>query len=101
MGNDSAKGMKSAYELALERLESQGIEKPNAANLSAATKASIAEARAKAKSKLAELEIMHRDRLLALAEPTAREESAANYLRDRRRVEENLDRQLEALRQAE
>ncbi len=90
--------MKSAYELALERLEQQGIEKPRAEGLPAEVKAAMAEARAKAESKLAELEIMHRDRLAGLGDPAARREEEEGYLRERRRVEERREENLETLR---
>ena len=60
---DKAKGMKSAYELALERLESQGIDRPSETALTDDQKRAIAESRNLTESKLAELEILHRDKL--------------------------------------
>src|SRR5436305_13070566 len=50
-------GMKSAYELALERLERQGIERPREESFSDELRAGIAEARRQAEAKLAEIEI--------------------------------------------
>ena len=55
--------MKSAYELALERLESQGIERPRQESLSEETRQRLNDVRQQAAAKLAELEILHLDRL--------------------------------------
>jgi hypothetical protein len=90
--------MKSAYELALERLEAQGIERPREEALSDETKRAIAEARRVTESKLAELEILHRDGLRKLADPAKAEEAEDNYRRERRRIEDERDRKLEKLR---
>ena len=87
--------MKSAYELALERLERQGIERPQEGALSEAVREQMAEARRRAEARLAELEILHRDRLRKGAEPAEEEEG---YLRERRRIEEDRERALERLR---
>lgn len=100
-GEAKTSGIKSAYELALERLESQGIERPREASLTEETKLAIAQARRVTESKLAELEILHRDQLVRLAEPAAREEAEANYLRDRRRIEADGERTVARLRDAE
>jgi len=56
--------MKSAYDLALERMESQGIEKPDAGKLGDDVKAQMAEVRAKAGAELAQVEILHKQRSL-------------------------------------
>jgi len=80
--NDKAKGMKSAYELALERMESQGIDRPSATTLSDATKQAIADARALTQAKIAELEILHRDQMAKLTDPMKREEQEEFYLRE-------------------
>ncbi len=90
--------MKSAYEVALERLESQGIEKPSKGALTDETRARVAEARQKARADLAQLEILHRDRLARLADPAARQEERDNYLRERLRIEERLERSVRKLR---
>jgi hypothetical protein len=79
-------GMKSAYELALERLEREGIERPRAEAFSAETKAAIAEARRGTEAKLAELEILHRDRLAGLADFAQRAEEEREYLAERERI---------------
>ena len=46
--------MKSAYDLALERLEQQGIDKPRDESFTAETREQIAELRNQAEAKLAE-----------------------------------------------
>lgn len=95
---DKAVGMKSAYELALERMEKQGIERPRGEEFSAALREKIAEVRNQAEAKLAELEILHRDRLKGLFEHDARREEEEEYVRERRRIEENRDQKIEKLR---
>lgn len=93
MSKDKASGMKSAYELALERLEKQGIERPREDSLSEETREKIAEARRQAEAKLAEVEILHRDKLRG-GDPEAEEQ----YRRDRRRIEDDRDRKIDKLR---
>jgi len=88
---DRAPGVKSAYELALERLDSQGIERPREDSLSEDQRGKVADLRRQAEAKLAELEILHRDRLRKLADPEAREKEEEDYVRERRRIEEQRD----------
>jgi len=92
--------MKSAYELALERLEAQGVERPQATALSEATKRAIAEARRVTEAKLAELEILHRDTLAKLHDAVERDEQERNYRRDRERIESDGERAVARLRAA-
>ncbi len=91
-------GMKSAYEAALERLEAQGIERPREQSLTDEVKAKIAEARSKAEAHLAELEILHRDRLRAMHDPVARQQEEEEYRTDRERIESSRDREIAKLR---
>lgn len=93
---DKASGMKSAYELALERLEKQGIERPRE-DMSGEVKEKVAELRRQAEAKLAELEILHRDRLKKV-DPAKRQEEEEEYVRERRRIEDDRDRKIEKLR---
>ena len=93
--------MKSAYEAALEALERRGIEPPRSESLSAADRERVAEIRAKAAAKLAELEILHRDRRKRSAGGTDTEEAEREYLAERRRIEERRDRDIERLRSGE
>jgi len=89
--------MKSAYELALERLEQRGVDRPRE-DLPAEVQEKIAEARRQAEAKLAELEILHRDRL-GKSNPLTHQEDDDNYVRERRRIEDDRDRKIEKLRQ--
>jgi hypothetical protein len=61
--------MKSAYELALERLENQGIRRPDDTALDEATRSKVEELRNQKEAKLAELEILHQDRLRKMQDP--------------------------------
>ncbi len=92
--------MKSAYELALERLESQGIERPREEALSDAEREQVAEARRKAEAKIAELEILHRDRLAGIADPAERAKAEKDFRHERQRVEEKRDREIERIRES-
>ena len=92
-------GLKSAYELALERLAAEGIERPDPGSLSDETRSRIAEVRRRAEAKLAELEILHRDRLARTLDPAKRREEEEGYQRERRRILDERDREIERLRQ--
>ena len=92
-------GMKSAYELALERLERQGIERPREDSLSDEVRAKMAEARSIAEARLAELEIMYRQRRSKARTALEADELERDYLEDRRRVEAERDRKVETLRE--
>jgi hypothetical protein len=95
---DKSSGMKSAYELALERMEKQGIERPREESFSAEVLQQMSEARSQAEAKLAELEILHRDRIRKVLDPTKRQEDESNYVRERQRIEEDRDRKIAKLR---
>lgn len=95
---DKAAGMKSAYELALERLEKQGIERPREESFGDELREKIAEARRRAEAKLAELEILHKNRLKTQYDPAKRQEEEEEYVRERRRLEDERDRKVEELR---
>jgi hypothetical protein len=84
--HDKSRGIKSAYELALERLDAQGIERPREARLSDDTKRAIAEARKLIEAKLAELDILHRDKMQRLEDPAKREEQEEYYRLERERI---------------
>ena len=98
--DDRAPGIKSAYELALERMEREGIERPREDAVSEATRREMDEVRRRAAAKLAELEIRHRDRRAKLADLAAREEEEKQYLAERRRIEDERERGLAKLRRA-
>jgi hypothetical protein len=86
--------LKSAFELAMERLRSAdreaGIEED--APLTKAQKAEIAEVRRDARAKLAELEVLHTDRRREAGEDAEqRRQVEERYQIDRRRIESALD----------
>ncbi len=91
--------MKSAYEAALERLESQGIARPREEALSDELRQEMAEIRSRATAKLAELEIMHRQSLAEGMNPAVARPAEEEYQRECRRIEERRDDKIRALRE--
>ncbi|HEV8121151.1 MAG TPA: hypothetical protein VGQ67_09175 [Candidatus Polarisedimenticolia bacterium] len=91
---------KSAWELALEKLQKQDRERgetgPGA--LSDAQKKAITDVRAKFQARLAEAEILHQDRRKTAEEPEALAKIEEEYQIDRRRLEEQRDAEIERLR---
>ncbi|MES1211126.1 MAG: hypothetical protein ABUL63_02200, partial [Acidobacteriota bacterium] len=65
--------------------------------LSAETQEKIAEVRRQAEAKLAELEILHRDGLHK-GDPFKQKDTEDNYVRERRRIEDDRDSKIEKLR---
>jgi hypothetical protein len=96
--DDKTTGMKSAYDLALERLERQGIEKPREEALSPEARLKIADLRNQCEAKLAELEILHRDNLARIEDSSDRAKAEEEYAAERRRVEARCERDIERLR---
>ena len=90
--------MKSAYELALERMERQGIAPPREESLTGEQRAEMAEIRRIAEAKLAELEILPRDKFKNLDDWTQRSEQEEYYRLERARIEADRDAKLERLR---
>ena len=92
---------KSAYDLAMEKLEAAdreaGVRKTT---LSPRQKEAIAEARRVAASRLAELEIRFQDTLQAGASRSRaeRDKVEEEYRIDRKRIEDDRDRAIEAIR---
>lgn len=95
---DKSPGMKSAYDLALERLQDQGIEPPRKEGLAPETQAQIAEIRQKAEARIAQLEILLRDRLRATRDPAERAAAEQEYRVERQRLESNRDRDIQQIR---
>ena len=96
--------LKSAFELAMERLKAkdreEGVseEKP----LTGAQKERIAELRRDAKAKLAEMEILHRKNLASAgADPAELAKIEESYATDRARVESRLDSAVAKVRRGE
>lgn len=98
MADEKKSSMKTAYERALEKLEEQGIERPRAEGLPESVRREVEEVRKRAEAKLAELEILHRDRLKQLAEPEARQQEEEDYRRERRMIEAERDDKVTKLR---
>jgi len=98
MGDDAP--LKSAYELAMERLRDKDREEGAAERkpLDADQKRRIAELRSTAKAKLAELEILHRDQTAAARGDAVKlAELDERYEIDRRRVESRLESDIAAV----
>lgn len=91
--------MKTAYEVAIERLERQGIEGPRESGLDPAAREKIADVRGKTEAKLAQLEIMLQDRLRKLEDPVERAKAEEDYAEERRRLEEKRDWQISRIRE--
>jgi len=95
-------GLKSAYELAMERFAKKDAEAGVVQTpLTEAQKAAIAELRSRYQAKIAELEIMHRGNMMAMADPLARETAEDNYRRERDRINAERETRIEAVRRGE
>ena len=100
----SDRPLKSAYELAMERLAAKdreaGVEE--SAPLDEEQKARIAQLRQEAKAKLAELEILHRKNLAATGGDAAEAAKVEDhYAVDRARVESRRDAAIARVRKGE
>ena len=88
--------MKSAYERALEQLESKGISAPRQDALSGDQRQRIDDARSRHQAKVAELEILHRKSMSP--DPAKRLEEEENYRTELRRLSERLESEVERIR---
>jgi hypothetical protein len=90
---------KSALELAMERLRKRdadsGVVQPA---VTEAQKAAIAEARSVHGSKIAELEILHRSKIIAIFDPAERARVEEDYRRELQRLNDDLGRKIEKVR---
>jgi hypothetical protein len=98
----SDRGPKSAYELAMERLRKKDaeegvVQKP----LSDAQKAAIAEARSVYAARVAERQIMHRDRILKTFDPAERETVEEEYRRDLERFATDRDTKIRKIHEGD
>ena len=95
------KPMKSAYELAMERLRKSdrdaGIESRPPTD---AQKAAIAEVRNFYEAKIAEQEVLHQAGLRATVDPEARAALQEHYRRDRERFVSERDAKIERIRRS-
>ena len=89
---------KSSYELAMERLRATDPAGAKKGPLSARQKDEIAEARRVAAARLAEREILFRDALKQTEDPAEREKAENGYLIDRKRIDEDCERKVDAIR---
>lgn len=99
MSESKNPGLKSAYELALERMLQDGIEPPREDSMDQEARDAVGEIRRRAEAKLAELEILHKDRLARAMSPADQEKERSEFALDRSRIEEDRDRRIERLRQ--
>ena len=88
--------MKSAYERALEKLESRGIAAPRQDALDENQRRRIQDERRRHQAKLAELEILHRKNLSP--DPAKRLQEEENYRAELRRLAERLESNIERIR---
>ena len=94
-------GLKSSYELAMERLRKRDAE-AGVTNtpVTDAQKAAIAEIRNFYESKLAEAEVLHQSKLRALLDPAERDALEQGYRRDRERLTSERDNKIEKARKS-
>ncbi len=91
--------MKSAYELAMERLQKKDTAAGIAHTpLTDAQKAAIAEIRNFYESKLAEVQVLHEGKLRELFDPAEQETRLEEYRRDRERLTSERDAKIEKAR---
>src|SRR5438046_2320517 len=92
---------KSAYELAMERLEASDLEAGVVKTaLTDEQKAKIEEARRICAARIAEREILHRDALRHTPDPGERARLEEEFVIDRQRHESDRDREIERIRRA-
>lgn len=95
-------GPKSAFELAMERLNRKdteaGVEQRR---MTDRQKAAIAEVRNLYSAKLAQEEVMHKSALMQSYDPLARAELEAQYQRERERLVRERDGKVERIRNEE
>ena len=89
---------KTSYELAMERLRAADPAGTKKSSLSAKQKEEIAEARRVAAARLAEREILFQDALKQMHDPAEREKAEGEYRTDRKRINDDLERKVEAIR---
>jgi hypothetical protein len=90
---------KTAFELAMERLKAEDRETgTKEIPLSKKQKEAIAEARRIASSRLAESEILFKDKMKKTAEPDARAAAEHEYQIDRQRINDDCERAVEEIR---
>ena len=89
---------KSSYELVMERLRAADPDGAKKTPLSAKQKEEIAEARRVAAARLAERQILFKDALKQMDDPAEREKAENEYVTDRKRIEEDSEKKIDAIR---
>jgi hypothetical protein len=101
---DNDAPLKSAYELAMERLRTEDREagRKERKPLTSGQKKEIQRLRQEAKAKIAELEIMRRDQLAATqGDPEKTAEVEEHFAIDRRRIESSLEDAISAVKKGD
>ena len=92
--------MKTAYELAMERLKKKDAEAGIASTpVTDAQKAQIAEIRNFYEAKLAESQVMHQSKLRTVFDPAERDTLDKEYRHERERLTEERDRKIARIRE--
>ncbi|HTL45495.1 MAG TPA: hypothetical protein VL262_14225 [Vicinamibacterales bacterium] len=93
--------LKSAYELAMERLRKKDADEGVVEHkLTDAQKAAIAEARSIHDARVAERQILHRQKVLTTFDPAERETIDEQYRRDLDRFASDRDAKIRAIRES-
>ena len=93
---------KTAYELAMERLRKKDADEGVVEHkLTDAQKAAIAEARSIHDARVAELQILHRQKVLTTFEPAERDAIDEQYRRDLDRFANDRDAKIRAIRESQ
>lgn len=91
---------KSAYELAMERLRKRDADEGVVEHkLTDAQKQAIAEARSVYEARVAERQILHRDKILTVYDPAEREVVEEQYRRDLDRFASDRDAKIRKIRE--
>lgn len=91
--------MKSAYERALEKLESRGITAPQEDALDEEQRRLIEDQRSRHQAKLAELEILHKKNLST--DPAKRAQEEENFRAEKQRLAGRLEREIGRIRRGD
>jgi hypothetical protein len=93
--------MKSAYELAMERLRKKDADEGRVETpLTDEQRAAIADARSLYASKVAEAEILYKSKLMSVFDPAERAELDENHRRDLARIKADEEKKIEELRRS-
>ena len=97
-----ADGPKSAYELAMERLRKKDAEEGVVEQkLTDAQKADIAEARSVYEARVAERQILHREKVLSVFDPAERDVLEEQYRRDLDRFASDRETKIRTIRESQ